>query len=101
MNRDYKTTYTSQSIATKLQTTSPKTITKAVFAEVIDKEEKTDKKRKFVYTDSGVVDAEELRKKIKDLTKKMRKAAEDLEFEQAADLRDEIHKLEDDLLVLE
>ena len=31
----------------------------------------------------------------------MRKAAEDLEFEQAADLRDEIHKLEDDLLVLE
>lgn len=80
---------------------TPKTITKAVFAEVTDKEEKTDKKRKFVYTDSGVVDAEELRKKIKDLTKKMRKAAEDLEFEQAADLRDEIHKLEDDLLVLE
>ena len=80
---------------------TPKTITKAVFAEVTDKEEKTDKKRKCVYTDSGVVDAEELRKKIKDLTKKMRKAAEDLEFEQAADLRDEIHKLEDDLLVLE
>ena len=80
---------------------TPKTITKAVFAEVTDKEEKTDKKRKFVYTDSGVVDTEELRKKIKDLTKKMRKAAEDLEFEQAADLRDEIHKLEDDLLVLE
>ena len=80
---------------------TPKTITKAVFAEVTDKEEKTDKKRKFVYTDSGVVDVEELRKKIKDLTKKMRKAAEDLEFEQAADLRDEIHKLEDDLLVLE
>lgn len=80
---------------------TPKTISKAVFAEVTDKDEKTDKKRKFVYTDTGVVDAEEIRKQIKDLTKKMRKAAEDLEFEHAADLRDEIHKLEDDLLLLE
>ena len=31
----------------------------------------------------------------------MRKAAEDLEFETAAELRDTIHKLEDDLLLLE
>ncbi|MBO4626149.1 MAG: excinuclease ABC subunit UvrB [Alphaproteobacteria bacterium] len=81
---------------------TPKTITKAVFDEVGDKEEKTDKTRRFVYDKSGgVMDAESIRTEIKKLTKKMHKAAEDLEFEIAAELRDTIHKLEDDLLLLE
>ena len=80
---------------------TPKTVTKAVFAEVGDKQEKTDKKRKFVYTTDGVMDAETLRKEIKKLTKQMRDAAENLEFEHAAELRDAIHKMEDDLLLLE
>lgn len=79
----------------------PKTVAKAVFSEIADKEEKTDKKKRFVYTDTGVMDAEEIRKEIKKLNQKMRKAAEDLEFELAAELRDAIHKLEDDLLLLE
>lgn len=81
---------------------TPKTVAKAVFAEVGEKEEKTDKKRKFVYDKSGgVMDAATIRKQIKDMTRKMRTAAENLEFETAAELRNAIHKLEDDLLLLE
>jgi len=81
---------------------TPQTITKSVFEEVVGKEEKTDKARRFVYDKSGgVMDADSIRAEIKKLTKKMHKAAEDLEFEIAAELRDTIHKLEDDLLLLE
>ena len=81
---------------------TPQTITKAVFDEVGDIQEKTDKARRFVYDKfGGVMDAESIAHEIKQLTKKMRKAAEDLEFETAAELRDTIHKLEDDLLLLE
>ncbi len=81
---------------------TPKTVTKAVFAEVGEKEEKTDGRRRFVYDKSGgVMDAASIRKQIKDLTKKMRTAAENLEFEEASEYRDAIRKLEDDLLLLE
>ena len=79
----------------------PKTVTKAIFDEVTEKEDKVDKKRRFLYTKERVVDADTLRREIKDLTKKMRLAAENLEFETAAELRDTIHKMEDDLLLLE
>ncbi len=80
----------------------PKTVTKAVFSEVTDSSEKTDKKKRFVYDKSGgVMDAVGLRKQIKDATKQMRDAAENLEFERAAQLRDAIHRMEDDLLLLE
>ncbi len=80
----------------------PQTVTKAVFAQVGEQQEKTDKTHRFVYDKSGgVMDAETLRKEIAKLTKKMRSAAEDLEFELAAKIRDEIHKLEDDLLLVE
>lgn len=80
----------------------PKTVTKAVFSEVGERQEKTDKSRKFVYDKSGgVMDAESVRAEIKKLTKKMHQAAEDLEFELAAEIRDQIHSLEDDLLLLE
>ncbi len=81
---------------------TPKTVSKAVFAEVGEKEDKTDKARRFVYDKSGgVMDAASIRKQIKDLTRKMRDAAENLEFEAAGEYRDAIHKLEDDLLLLE
>ena len=81
---------------------TPKTVTKAVFAEVGEKEEKTDKKRRFVYDKAGgVMDADSIRKQIKELTRKMRRAAEDLEFEEAGEYRDAIRKLEDDLLLVE
>ena len=80
---------------------TPKTISKSVFDEVKEKEEKTDKTRRFVYNKDGVWDAETLRREITKLTKEMHKHAENLEFEQAAQLRDAIHKLEDDLLLVE
>ena len=47
------------------------------------------------------MDAATLRKEIKQLNMKMKRAAEDLEFELAAEIRDQIHKMEDDLLLLE
>lgn len=80
---------------------TPKTISKSVFEEVKEKEEKTDKTKKFVYNKDGVWDAASLRKEIAELNKRMRKAAENLEFETAAELRDAIHKMEDDLLLVE
>ena len=80
----------------------PKTVSKAVFAEVAEKQEKTDKTIKFVYDKSGgVMDAETLRREIKRLTKVMQTHAENMEFEDAAAVRDAIHKLEDDLLLVE
>ena len=79
----------------------PKTIAKSVFDEVVIEQGKTDKAKRFVYNKNGVMDAESLRKEIKALTKKMLKHAENLEFEEAAEIRDTIHKLEDDLLLLE
>ncbi len=81
---------------------TPTTVSKAIFAEVGEKQEKTDKARRFVYDKSGgVLDADSIRQEIKKLTQQMHKAAEDLEFERAAEIRDTIHKLEDDLLLVE
>ncbi|MBO7052975.1 MAG: UvrB/UvrC motif-containing protein, partial [Alphaproteobacteria bacterium] len=80
----------------------PQTIVKSVFEEVKDIPEKTNKAKTFVYDKKGgIMDAESLRREIKQLTQKMHKYAENLEFEQAAEIRDTIHKLEDDLLLLE
>ncbi len=80
----------------------PTTVSKAIFAEVGEKQEKTDKARRFVYDKSGgVMDAESIRREIKKLTQQMLRAAEDLEFERAAEIRDAIHKMEDDLLLVE
>ena len=79
----------------------PQTVSKSVFDEVKESTEKTDKTKKFVYNKDGVWDAQSLRKEIKSLTQKMHKCAENLEFEKAAELRDAIHKLEDDLLLVE
>lgn len=79
----------------------PKTVSKAVFAEVGDSHEKVDKKRKFVYNADGVWDANSMKKEIANLTRRMKKCAENLEFEEAAAIRDTINKMQDDLLLLE
>lgn len=79
---------------------TPRTTTKAVFAEVTERDDKTDNKRKFVYSDTGVMDADALRKEIASLKKKMQRHAENLEFEDAGAARDAIRKLESDLLLL-
>jgi len=80
---------------------TPKSVVKAVFSEVTDRQDKTDKKRKFVYSKDGVMDAESLRREIKAMTAKMYKHAENLEFEEAGSLRDMVRRMEDDLLLLE
>ncbi len=80
----------------------PTTVTKAIFDEVADSTDKVDKKKIFVYDKSGgVMDAPTLRKQIKDITRQMKTAAENLEFERAAELRDALKRMEDDLLLLE
>ena len=80
---------------------TPTTVSKAIFAEVGEKQEKTDKSRKFVYDKSGgVLDADSIRREIKKLTQQMHRAAEDLEFERAAQLRDMVRKMEDNLLLV-
>ncbi|MCL2369215.1 MAG: excinuclease ABC subunit UvrB [Alphaproteobacteria bacterium] len=76
----------------------PKTIKKDVYSEVQMREVKTDRHRRFVYTNDGVMDKESLQKEIKKLTKAMHHAAGDLEFEKAGEIRDTIRRLEDDLL---
>ena len=80
---------------------TPKTVSKAVFDDVTDAKEKVDKKQRFLYTKGGLIDADTLQREIKTLNKKMRAAAENLDFEMAAEIRDTIRKMEDDLLVLE
>ncbi len=80
---------------------TPQTVTKKIFDEVTDEEERVDKKRRFLYTKDGLTDADTLRREIKSLNQKMRRAAENLDFESAAEYRDAIRKMEDDLLVLE
>lgn len=80
---------------------TPKTVSKKIFDEVTEKQEKVDKKQRFLYTKDGLMDAETMKHEIKQLNQKMRKAAENLDFETAAELRDAIRKMEDDLLVLE
>jgi excinuclease ABC subunit B len=79
---------------------TPKTASKSVFDDVTERVETTDKKRKFIYGAAGVMDAESLRKEIAALTRKMKRHAENLEFEAAGELRDAVRKLEEDLLLL-
>jgi excinuclease ABC subunit B len=81
---------------------TPTSVKKAIFAEVTEKEQGTGTRNKFIYTNSGgVMDAVSLRKEIKSLTIKMRKHAENLEFEEAGAIRDAIRKMEEDLLLVE
>lgn len=80
---------------------TPKTVSKKIFDDVTEKQEKVDKKQRFLYTKEGLKDADGLRREIKTLNQKMRRAAENLDFEMAAEIRDTIRKLEDELLVLE
>ncbi|MDR1360876.1 MAG: excinuclease ABC subunit UvrB [Rickettsiales bacterium] len=84
---------------------TPRTVIKSVFAEVGDKDDASkikDRGLKFVYNkNGGVMDRKDLEKEITKLTKQMHKFAENLEFEMAGKLRDEIRKMQDDLLLLE
>lgn len=76
----------------------PKTIEKTI--KNIDYQTK-DSTKKFLYTEKGILDSKDIHKEIKLLKSKMKKFAENLEFEKAAQLRDTINKLEENLLTLE
>ncbi|MDR1027493.1 MAG: excinuclease ABC subunit UvrB [Rickettsiales bacterium] len=56
--------------------------------------------KQYIYDSKGVRDRGDLEKEMAALVKKMKAAANALNFELAATLRDQIHKIEDDLLLL-
>ena len=78
---------------------TPETIQKEIFCEVTTNT--SGSTGKYLYTKNGVLDAFSLRKEISKLTKQMKDEARKLNFEKATLLRDQIHKLEGDLLLLE
>ena len=78
---------------------TPETINKLIFAKVTDKKSEI-KQNKYIYTKEGVLDAFALRKQISRLTKQMRDEANKLNFEKATEIRDQIHKLESELLLI-
>jgi excinuclease ABC subunit B len=75
---------------------TPETIKKAIHDVLGSVYEKSDH---FDLDTPMIVKPKDLKKKIESLEKEMKKAAENLEFEQAAKLRDQIKKLEKDLLM--
>jgi excinuclease ABC subunit B len=79
---------------------TPKTVTKAVFSEIANENPKTTGNRKYIYTKDGVEDAAGIKKQIAALTRQMKSLANNLDFEKAALIRDQIHSLEDDLLLV-
>lgn len=79
---------------------TPQTIIKEIFAEVKENEQGTGTRNNFLYTKDGVMDAASLQREIEKLKKQMFKHADDLEFEKAGQIRDIIHGLEDDLLLI-
>ncbi len=81
---------------------TPTSVKKSVFDQVSeDAGPKTDVARKFVYGKDGIMSTDDIKQMIKKMTRDMKKHAENLEFEQATALRDEIKRLQSDLLVLE
>ncbi|MDR1826175.1 MAG: excinuclease ABC subunit UvrB [Rickettsiales bacterium] len=81
---------------------TPESIQKSVFSELTDDGPvKSNGKKKYLYGKDGIKDADDLRKEIRELTRAMKQAAHDLDFEKAAKLRDEVHALENDLLLIE
>ena len=81
---------------------TPQQITKSVFNQ-LQKEDnsKTIDGKKYLYTKSGIKDANSIQKEIALRTRDMKRFANNLDFEKAAAIRDEIRKLEDDLLIIE
>jgi excinuclease ABC subunit B len=80
---------------------TPQTVQKSVFSEIANENPKTDGNRKYIYTKNGVQDAGGIRKEIAALTRQMKSLANNLDFEKAAVIRDQIHKFEDDLLMID
>lgn len=94
---------TKQMAYNKEHNITPETINKEVrlSAPTLDTNTAENDGKRYLYTKDGVKDADSLRKEIKKMTSEMKAAAQKLDFEKAATLRDLVHKLENDLLVLE
>ena len=71
---------------------TPKTIQKAV-RDLISISQKVDKEEMQMEKDPESMSKDELEKLVKDITKKMKKAAAELDFESAAELRDRLIEL--------
>lgn len=71
---------------------TPKTIQKAV-RDLISISQKVDKEEMQMEKDPESMSKDELEKLVKDVTKKMKKAAAELDFESAAELRDRLIEL--------
>jgi excinuclease ABC subunit B len=81
---------------------TPETVQKSVFSEITaDSKARSDGRTKYIYGRDGIRDAADLKKEIQKMTRAMKQAAHDLDFEKAAKIRDQIHRIEDDLLLLE
>ncbi|MDR2770096.1 MAG: excinuclease ABC subunit UvrB [Rickettsiales bacterium] len=74
----------------------PQSVQKSVFSEVGDASEKKSGS-KYIYTKNGILDADELKKDIAKTKKEMMRAANNLDFEKAAAIRDHLRKMEEDL----
>jgi len=80
----------------------PASVQKSVFSEIAREDKtKSDGKTRYLYTKDGVLDANDIKKEISRLTKEMKARANALDFETAALIRDQIHKMEDNALLLE
>jgi excinuclease ABC subunit B len=82
---------------------TPKTIMKNIFDKVGTSDEMRAKSKKttYLYTENGAKTSADVKKEIANLTRQMKKFAEDLEFEKAGEVRDLIKSLDEDLLYLE
>ena len=74
-----------------------KPISKAISAYKQDEDDKYNKKKTFAETDFEQMSYKEQEQMIKNLSDEMREAAKQLDFEQAASLRDTIKKLKKDM----
>ena len=68
--------------------------------EMPEEKDETGNAKRYIYGKDGVRDRKDLEKEMAAMVKKMKAAANALNFELAAALRDQIHKIEDDLLLL-
>ncbi|HID06284.1 MAG TPA: excinuclease ABC subunit UvrB, partial [Armatimonadetes bacterium] len=72
---------------------TPQTIQKAIYEYIVLPYQVAEKRATYATSTEPMISLEELPLRIEELEREMRKAAEQLEFERAAELRDEIKRL--------
>jgi len=79
---------------------TPQSIVKAISESLVPGQSDDSDAGEVAEGDAQYVAVEDIPEKVAELRKAMRKAAADLEFERAADLRDEIHRLQEHELAM-